>query len=619
MASTYSDLKIELIGTGEQVGTWGSTTNTNLGTALEEAITGSADVAFSSADVTLTLTNTNGTQTARHLRLNLTGTSGGARNLILGSGCQIEKLYLVQNNLADTVTIKNTTGTGVAIPAGKKQFVFNNGTDVIEATNALVNLATDVTGTLPTANGGTGSTSTQFVNLATNVTGALPIANGGTGATVAATALSNLGGVTQAGARSALSFVAGSGAYNSSTGVITIPTNTNQLTNGAGFTTNTGTVTSVSGTGSASGLTLSGTVVSSGNITLSGTVNSLAAGTYGINITGTVNSLALSRGAGSSTTNNVAVGVNALSANTTGTDNTAVGSSALFANTSGEDNTAVGRSAVQNNTTGVRNTAVGEGALLSNTSGNDNSAVGREALKLNTTGFRNVAVGSEALQSSTTAFYNTAVGAGALKVATNGGNTAVGDSSLTSNTTGFNNTSTGLSALSANTTGSENTAVGTNALGTNTTGSNNTGIGYEAKASSATVSNTITLGNSSITTLRCQVQTITSLSDARDKTNVVDIPAGLSFVQALRPVSFEWNMRDGAKVGVPEFGFIAQELQAVQAETGIIVPNLVYDDNPDKLEASTGILIPVLVKAIQELNAKVEAQAIEINLLKERS
>ena len=59
MASTYSNLKIELIGTGDQSGTWGVTTNTNLGTAIEEAITGSANVTFSSADVTLTLTNTN--------------------------------------------------------------------------------------------------------------------------------------------------------------------------------------------------------------------------------------------------------------------------------------------------------------------------------------------------------------------------------------------------------------------------------------------------------------------------------------------------------------------------------------------------------------------------------
>ena len=99
MASTYSDLKVELIGTGDQAGTWGATTNTNLGTAIEEAITGSADVTFASADVTLNLTNTNISQPARHLRLNLTGISGGARNLILGSGCQIDKLYIINNGL----------------------------------------------------------------------------------------------------------------------------------------------------------------------------------------------------------------------------------------------------------------------------------------------------------------------------------------------------------------------------------------------------------------------------------------------------------------------------------------------------------------------------------------
>jgi hypothetical protein len=132
MASTYSDLKIELIGTGEQSGTWGATTNVNLGTALGEAITGTADVAFSSSDVTLTLSNTNTAQSARNLRLNLTGTSGGARNLILGSGCQIEKIYLVNNGLADAVTVKNTTGSGVAVAAGKSMFVYNNGTDVVD-------------------------------------------------------------------------------------------------------------------------------------------------------------------------------------------------------------------------------------------------------------------------------------------------------------------------------------------------------------------------------------------------------------------------------------------------------------------------------------------------------
>jgi hypothetical protein len=150
MASTYSDLKIELIGTGEQTGTWGDTTNNNFAVAVGEAITGSADVAFSSADVTVTLTDSNTAQIARNLRLNLTGTSGGARQLILGSGCQIEKLYLINNGLADAVTVKNTSGTGIAVPAGKSMFVFNNGTNVIEAVTGAVNLSVGtlaVTGT----------------------------------------------------------------------------------------------------------------------------------------------------------------------------------------------------------------------------------------------------------------------------------------------------------------------------------------------------------------------------------------------------------------------------------------------------------------------------------------
>ena len=139
MASTYSDLKIELIGTGDQSGTWGATTNTNLGTAIEEAITGSANVAFSSSDVTLTLTDSNASQTARNLRLNLTGTSGGARNLIVPN---IEKFYIVNNGLADTVTIKNATGTGVAVPAGKSTLVFNDATNVVGVVTDLASIST---------------------------------------------------------------------------------------------------------------------------------------------------------------------------------------------------------------------------------------------------------------------------------------------------------------------------------------------------------------------------------------------------------------------------------------------------------------------------------------------
>jgi hypothetical protein len=167
MASTYSDLKIELIGTGEQAGTWGNTTNTNLGTALQEAITGSADVAFSSADVTLTLTNSNGAQVGRNLRLNLTGTSSGALNLILGAEMQVEKLYLINNTLADAVTVKNTTGTGIAVPAGKTMFVFNNGTNVVDAITYLTSLETaSLVATTADINGGSIDGATLGTNSA---------------------------------------------------------------------------------------------------------------------------------------------------------------------------------------------------------------------------------------------------------------------------------------------------------------------------------------------------------------------------------------------------------------------------------------------------------------------
>jgi trimeric autotransporter adhesin len=165
MASTYSPLKIELIGTGDQSGTWGTTTNTNLGTALEEAITGSADVTFASGTVTLTLTDTNATQTARNLRLNLTGTSGGAQNLIVPA---IEKLYLVNNGCADAITVKNSTGTGIAVPAGKTMFVFNNGTNVVDAVTYLTSLATPSA----TITGGTIAGITQLDVAGTSAAGA---------------------------------------------------------------------------------------------------------------------------------------------------------------------------------------------------------------------------------------------------------------------------------------------------------------------------------------------------------------------------------------------------------------------------------------------------------------
>jgi len=271
MASTYSALKIELIGTGEQSGTWGTTTNNNLGNdALGEAITGSADVAFSSADVTVTLTDTNATQAARNLRLNLTGTTGGARSLILGSGCQIEKLYLVNNTCADAITVKNTSGTGIAVPAGKTMFVFNNGTNVVDATTHLTSLT--LGSALPIASGGTGSTSTTYVNLASNVTGTLPVANGGTGATTQTAYAVLAGGTTSTGAYQSVASVGTAGQVLTSNGAGALPT----------FQTVSGGVTSITGT--ANQVIAS---ASTGAVTLStpqsiGTASSVQFGSFGV-------------------------------------------------------------------------------------------------------------------------------------------------------------------------------------------------------------------------------------------------------------------------------------------------------------------------------------------------
>jgi hypothetical protein len=164
------------MGTGENSGTWGTITNTNLGTAIEEAIVGSADVNFSSADVTLTLTDANSSQAARNLRLNLTGTVGAPQNLIVPA---IEKVYIINNGLTQTITVKNSGGTGIAVPAGKTMYVYNNGTNVLDAVTHLTSLTLDTP--LPVASGGTGSNLTTYANLQSNVTGVLPVANGGTG------------------------------------------------------------------------------------------------------------------------------------------------------------------------------------------------------------------------------------------------------------------------------------------------------------------------------------------------------------------------------------------------------------------------------------------------------
>lgn len=215
MASTYStNLAIQLIGNGDQAGTWGTTTNTNLGTLIEQAISGYVTQTMSDAgDTTLTMT-AGVSATPRNMYLELTGTLTAARNLVVPAN---KKLYFIYNNTTGgfAVTVKVSGGTGISVPNGTKTILVYNGTDVVNATSYSASGSGTVTsvnvsggstglsftggpvtttgtitasGTLAIANGGTGTTSTTFVNLASNVTGTLPVARGGTGSSSGAPA-----------------------------------------------------------------------------------------------------------------------------------------------------------------------------------------------------------------------------------------------------------------------------------------------------------------------------------------------------------------------------------------------------------------------------------------------
>ena len=274
MSSTFSNLKFELIGNGEQSGTWGTTTNSNIGTAIEQAIVGMATLDsgdFTANVCTLTLANTTAAQDARALCLNIAAGAVSAAGTI--NVPAIQKPYIVINGSSFAVTVKVSGQTGVAVPPGKRTVVYNNGTDVGEQISFLSSLT--LLTALPIASGGTGTTSTTFVNLATNVTGTLPVANGGSGATTAATARTNFGATTLGGNLftisnpSAVTFPR----FNADNTVSSLSASDFRTAIGAG--TGGGSVSSVAGTGSANGLTLSGTVTSTGNITLSGSVTSL--------------------------------------------------------------------------------------------------------------------------------------------------------------------------------------------------------------------------------------------------------------------------------------------------------------------------------------------------------
>jgi hypothetical protein len=489
-------------------------------------------------------------------------------------------------------------GTGVYSPAANQWAVATNSTQrlLIDASGNMTPgvdngqtlggasfkwsnvYATTFTGSL-TGNAATATTASSCSGNAVNVTGVVAIVNGGTGATDAAAARAAIGALgasdTIANATTAQNTRLGGGSVSSNiaNGVGALLSNTTGANNTANG------VAALYSNTTGSGNTADGVNALANNTT--GSYNTAdGAGVLQLNTTGV---------------NNTASGYLALYSNTTGYSNTANGVSALYANTTGYNNTANGVSALYANTTGYYNTANGVNALYANTTGINNTASGVEALSSNTTGGSNTANGLRALYANTTGANNTANGASALAANTTGYyNTANGANALYANTTGINNTASGVSALAANTTGSGNTALNPlNALGT-----------YAPVFNPTTENNRFCMGSTGVTNAYIQVAW-TVVSDARDKTNFAPVPHGLAFVNALKPVSYQFRTeRDSEETnGNVRYGFKAQDVLALEGENPVIVDN----EDVDKLRMIDTALIPVLVKALQELSIKFDA------------
>ena len=514
--------------------------------------------------------------------------SGGFSNVVVGSGLNFSSGTLTATG-GGSGTVTSVGGTGTVNGITLSGTVTTSGSLTLGGSLSGVSLTSQVSGTLPVANGGTGvttSTGSGNVVLSTSPTLVTPILGTPTSGT-----LTNCTSIPVNQATGTLAVTNGGTGGSTSTGsgavvLATSPTITTPVISG-----NT-TVNNINlGTGSNAGLYTTVFGVASGS--------ALTSSSYGT----------------------TALGYNALTASTDGVQNTAVGYVALKANTTGDSNTALGAAALFTNITGFQNTAVGVGALNKSTSSN-NTSVGHQAGLNVTTGAQNTLIGKSA----------------GSPINTSSNNTALGWYAAGGTTIGATNTALGAIALSGTTSTSavDNTAVGYAALSTLTSFNNCSALGANTDV---TGNNQVQLGNSSTTTY--VYGTVQNRSDIRDKADVRDTQLGLNFVNALRPVDFKWDARDDYKPPMPEdltdkeamaawaeacnlsnithdgskkrsryhHGLIAQEVKAVLDAQGIDFGGYQdhkVKDGQDVLTIGYDELIAPLIKAIQELTARVQ-------------
>lgn len=317
---------------------------------------------------------------------------------------------------------------------------------------------------------------------------------------------------------------------------------------------------------------------------------------------------------------NTATGFSAMYSNTTGTSNTATGAYALYSNINGNQNTATGAHSMRSNTSGSENTATGHNSLQANTTGTRNTAIGSAALFSNTTGISNSAGGAHALNSNVSGSSNTAFGSHAMfRTATGGFNTAFGGNALDSNLSGSFNTAIGYAALHNNKTGGNNTAIGALADVSNPNLTNATAIGFGAVVNA---SNKVRIGNAAVTVIEGTVP-FTTPSDGRFKFDVREDVKGLDFILQLRPVSYNFDIKEfDARHGTGTLadsreaaalrhnGFIAQEVEKAAIASGYTFSGIVKPKTEGEYYSLSyeSFVVP-LVKAVQEQQQVMDAQS----------
>jgi len=326
----------------------------------------------------------------------------------------------------------------------------------------------------------------------------------------------------------------------------------------------------------------------------------------------TGDNIIIGKGSGAAITTgtwNVVIGADSFALNTQGYSNTCVGKFSMAINTTGHNNTAVGVSSLSNNKVGAYNTAIGSGTLNTSTASNNNTAVGFQSM-VNLTGNNNTAVGYSSCRftkdDSNVAIGNFAMAGVNNEPNTNRENTVIGCNAMMYATSSNNNVVIGFNAALNLVTGDSNILIGS---GANVSSSGNTGeiaIGYNLTGKGT---NTAFIGGingiyNQAGSGGVSVANWNNTSDARLKTNINNLPSGLSVICSLRPVEFDW-----ITCNISDVGFIAQEYgQVLPEQLREYTPNesekeLVGDDT---VKAINQNLNPYLVKAIQELKAEIE-------------